>query len=112
MRWTYTDIDDTLVLWHKPKVKAPKIRVKDPSSGVVYTLWIHVRHVKLLRLIHSHGDMIVAWSAAGQEWAKAVVAALGLADIVYDCLQKPDTLLDDEEPKYWMTMYPRWKEPK
>lgn len=112
VRWTFCDVDGTLILSSKPKgSKSSPVVIADPSGGMRQKVWAHKTHIKILRLIHSHGDVVVVWSSAGKAWADAVVDALGIRDIVSFTLQKPDTCIDNEQTKYWMTLHPRWYKP-
>lgn len=111
MRYAYFDTDNTLVLWDKPKSKLRRVKIRDPKSGDIHKLWVHEKHVKILKIIASHGDTVVVWSAAGAEWASAVVAALDLLPYVSYCLQKPDTVYDDEPTTQWITPTPRYQQP-
>lgn len=110
MRYAYFDVDETLI-FHYPKLGMKKIKIKNPISGKFHKVGIHQKHVDVLKLISNNGDPIVVWSAGGEAWARAVVDKLKLTKYVKYCLQKPDTIYDDQEPKYWMPMYPRWTKP-
>lgn len=111
MRFAYFDTDDTLVLWTKPKAKTKKLLILDPSANKYRTVWSHEKHIAILKLIREHGDIVVVWSAAGASWARAVVKALGLEPYVTYCLQKPDTIYDDEPTSKWLSLDPKWKTP-
>ena len=77
------DVDDTLVTWDLDKLASlPTVQVRDPYSGKIVTLGIHVPHVKLLKQHKKRGSSVIVWSQGGHRWAKAVVKALDLEDYV------------------------------
>ena len=122
-KWVYFDVDDTLLIWPTKVDKypdLPKISVENPyysdspySTHPKYIpLQIHTTHLENLKEHHTNGDIIVVWSRGGKQWADAAVDALGIRDMVYCTLTKPDITYDDEPYKNWLPHLPRWREPK
>ncbi len=112
----FCDVDDTLVLHDTEKhLDSPTITVIDPYCGTARTLTYHAPHVHLLKERAERGAHIKVMSAGGYKWAEAVVMALGLQDIVAECLSKPVAIIDDLpiEGALGQTMYlhpnSKWK---
>jgi predicted phosphatase len=98
------DVDDTLVIWDD-SFQAPelgRVRIEDPYDGHTVYLKPHVRHVKLLRQMKGRGRFLVVWSAAGAQWAKAVIQALELEDCVDLIQTKPLAYVDDLPVTEWI----------
>lgn len=97
-RWLYFDCDDTLVMWSPHKGKDEDLlQIPDPyCEGKVVDVYPHKEHISYLKkCAKMNKDTIVVWSAGGEPWAKAVVAALNLGGYVKYCLAKPDQYVDD-----------------
>lgn len=85
----YYDVDYTLV---RP-VQSDKNHIVD-INGVPW----EVNH-NLIEEIHlsvSRGHVVIVWSQGGADWAKRVVQALGLEELVDFCLAKPSWFADDK----------------
>lgn len=93
------DVDDTLVMWGKAKKGEKVIHVTCPYSHKQETLRPHKGHIKVLKDRHARGSLIIVWSAAGNQWANAVVKALGLEPYVDLILSKPTMYIDDKKAK-------------
>lgn len=94
------DVDDTLVMWPANKqIKKEWIRaktiIKIHHGLCLYELKPHLAHIQLLRKHKAEGHTIMVWSAGGFAWAKTVVEALGLTDIVDLVISKPSIYVDD-----------------
>jgi len=98
------DVDDTLVLW-SDKFASPEpgtIPIVDPYDGLTVYLKPHVRHIKLLKQMAGRDRFVVVWSAAGAQWAQAVVNALELKPYVNLVMTKPVGYCDDIPVSEWM----------
>jgi len=89
------DVDDTLVLWFSGCAPEDKIKIVCPYGGSVTHLKPHKRHIDLLKKHHGRGAYVVVWSAAGAQWARAVIEALGLEPFVDEVITKPNKYVDD-----------------
>lgn len=114
---TFFDVDDTLVMWHKASPGDPRaVEIKCPVSrhkqildenGIetgdvvvekgIWTEWLipHTKHIEQIKAHKFRGHTIVVWSAGGDEWARAVVDSLGLAEYVDLIIAKPTWHYDD-----------------
>lgn len=95
----YFDIDDTLVLWGKPK-DVPHdqlVFVQEPGPrGERVALVPHLSHIAQLKKFKESGNWhVVVWSQGGGDWAYAVIEALGLQNYVDVCMSKPTIYYDD-----------------
>lgn len=52
-------------------------------------------NINLLKDMHTRGRCIIVWSAAGHQWAQAVVQALNLENFVDFVMEKPIAYIDD-----------------
>jgi phosphoserine phosphatase len=98
------DCDDTLVMWNE-NFYSPgegRKRIVDPYDGGAVYLTPNDRHIKLLKSMAGRGRHIVVWSAAGVQWAKAIVDALGLKEYVNTVMTKPLGHVDDLPCTEWM----------
>lgn len=96
------DVDDTLVLW-RPRVGTERVvDIVDPYDGHTVTLVVHEPHVKLISDRKQRGCSIMVWSQSGPQWAKAVVDALGLQDVVDEVKAKPFMIVDDLPAEAWL----------
>ena len=92
----FSDVDDTLIIHDGDKhPELPTVIVIDPYCGTPRTLTVHSVHVQLLKERAKRGAHIKVMSAGGYRWATAVVMALGLQDVVAECLSKPIAIIDD-----------------
>ena len=110
--FAFWDCDETLILHDTKKYKKlKKIKIKDPfNTKYIHTVAIHEKHIKWLKIFAARGTRNVVWSAGGQEWARAIVEALGLKNEVYICIAKPSGALYDDDPKVFYAV-PRWEKP-
>lgn len=101
----FVDCDDTLVMWDnkfKNEDHSNCVTVKD-YSGFVVSLVPHTTHIEYLKKAKQHNkNTIIVWSAGGWQWAKAVVEALQLEDIVDSVMSKPGSYMDDLNCKEFM----------
>lgn len=97
------DVDDTIVLWRKAEFGEQTVTVTCPYDGIPVVLVVHKPHVKLIKDRKARGCSIMVWSQSGPQWAKAVVDALGLQDVVDEVKGKPFMILDDLPPEVWLT---------
>jgi len=87
----YFDVDNTLVYSQAeyPDLTGPVLFINNRA-------WIvEEQHVESIRDFAARGHVVVVWSAGGSEWAKLIVDALGLSDLVAACLTKPTWYFDD-----------------
>lgn len=111
-RTVFSDVDDTLILYDTKKHRRLQLKyIRDSVTGQKIKVRVHKKHVDLIKTMKLRGQVVVVWSAGGAVWAKDVVKALGLAKYVDFCLQKPDTIIDDLEPKFWLPQHPLFLKP-
>lgn len=98
----YSDVDDSLVMWgftHDPDYKDQLIEIE--AHNAFYDIHMKeylVPHNKNIQELINHsndGWEVIVWSAAGKEWAEAVVKALNLESYVDDVKCKPVKFMDD-----------------
>lgn len=89
------DCDDTLVLWFSGCDPKDKVNILCPYSKTIDSLKPHKRHIDLLKKYKGRGMTVIVWSAAGYQWAEAVVKALELEDYVDFVQTKPSKYVDD-----------------
>ena len=98
----FCDIDETLVFWKTTDPTDTVIEVPDPYiNDKPVKLVPHQRNIDLIRRKYGQGKMIIAWSAGGAIWARNVINALGLNDIVTLIMAKPTTYVDDIDVANW-----------
>lgn len=95
----FFDVDDTLVMWGKAKKHEKVIAITCPYSSQQEILRPHKGHIKVLKDRYIRGSYIVVWSAAGYQWANAVVRALGIEAYVDQVMSKPQMYVDDKKAK-------------
>jgi hypothetical protein len=95
----YFDVDSTLVFTEQ----------ECPELGDVYCVVIgkrpfyaHAKHVEHIKDFHARGHNIIVWSQGGALWARQVVLALGIEDIITACLSKPQWVFDDKPIEAWL----------
>jgi hypothetical protein len=98
----FCDVDKTLVLPVYMKPDGRKIKFIDPYHGVEVTRVVHEPHYRLLKNYRKRGAQIIVWSKNGNQWAEAVIMALGLQTYVDDVFTKPAVTIDDAKPETWM----------
>jgi hypothetical protein len=106
----YIDCDDTLISWsatpeeldlHGVLFQCPASKTLHEDGHLVDVppwnklLLPHKKHIRQLKTHKSRGSIIVVWSAAGSEWAEAVVKGLHLEQFVDLCIGKPQWVYDD-----------------
>lgn len=90
----YFDVDETLVLWEwseEQRVKTICIKNGDCEERVLP----HTAHINKLFQHKVRGHKIIVWSQGGYEWAKHVVNALELQNVVDLVICKPQCFYDD-----------------
>lgn len=97
----YVDTDDTIGMWNLSDYPA-KGRVYVSCYNHITTIVPNQKNINLVKKFIKLGYGIVAWSATGAEWAKAVFTAVGLDEYVTIYLTKPRYYLDDVECTEWM----------
>lgn len=96
------DVDNTLIMWGKAKKGEKVIHITNPNSGEQETLRPHKVHIKILKERHARGSLIVVWSKGGNQWANAVIKALGLEPYVDLVMSKPQMYIDDKTADSFM----------
>lgn len=96
------DVDDTLVMWdhlfdrpHDNGLGEQAQAFIDPYDNSTNYLFPHKKHIALLRKHKGRGCYVRVWSAAGVEWAEAVIKQLGLEEFVDSVETKPSKYVDD-----------------
>lgn len=95
------DVDDTLVSWDTQN-DIEKVRIEDTENGLIFHLPAMKDNIQQLCSLKSTGHFIIVWSQAGSSWAKDVVNALGLQDIVDLVMSKPSYCIDDLPSYLWI----------
>ncbi|MEZ0209238.1 MAG: hypothetical protein ACAH17_03635 [Candidatus Paceibacterota bacterium] len=99
----YVDVDGTLVRDLKADdndkysgVVLKGVEIPHPLRGneLVYKVPMH-NNIQLLKDMSTRGRTIVVWSAAGWQWAQAVVHALNLENFVNYAGEKGIAYMDD-----------------
>lgn len=104
-RSVWCDVDNTLVIWDWQEVSPDGvgcIDITDPSDKVSVRVYVHNRHVELLKQFKARGHTVWVWSQGGSAWAAAVCTALGLENIVDEVVDKPSWYIDDLPASVWM----------
>lgn len=100
------DVDGTLVREIDCSDAAkglPSVSIKHPLRGnEVVQRTVMVRNVQLVKDLSTRGRFVHVWSAAGNEWAEAVVRALELQNFVGLVTDKPLGYIDDLECQEFM----------
>lgn len=81
--YIYVDVDDTFV--------------RSVGSKRIQVLAV----VKHIRSLFTQGATLYCWSSGGAEYAKQSAKEFGIADCFVGFLQKPTTLLDDQDISEW-----------
>lgn len=97
------DVDETLILHHKKSDDMVKVE----HAGFTSNLAVHRAHVDLLVEYKKKGWCVEVWSAAGAEWATAVVKALDITKFVDVVGPKPSIYVDDLPAAVWLG-YPKY----
>ena len=99
----FFDVDDTLIMWGRTHRagRSDVVRVEDPFLRESMTFVPHVSHINILKRNHAQGRQVVVWSAAGHQWAQAVVEMLGLTPYVTLIMGKPTLYVDDKPMEQW-----------
>ena len=104
-RSVWCDVDDTLVIWDWQSISPDGtgcIDIVDPNNGVSCRVYVHQRHIELLKQFKVRGHHVWVWSQGGAEWAEVVCRKLGLENIVDDVVDKPNWFIDDLPAHAWM----------
>jgi hypothetical protein len=96
----YFDVDGTLIL--DASEGSVVVSIVDPYDGKKVLRAPHLPHIKLLTNYFGRDAHIIVWSKNGNQWAEAVVKALGIEKYVHQVMGKPFVFVDDEKPKAWM----------
>jgi hypothetical protein len=95
------DVDNTLAMWHSPKIEASgKIAV--PYGDSVVYLTPHWPNIDLIKEYKNRGYFLQVHSANGYRHATNVVLALGLQNVVDQIQTKNIKVVDDKPPSDWM----------
>lgn len=84
------DVDGTLVTLGNGNLK-----IKNPLTASELYYAFNFKHIELLKSHRARGYHVRVWSAAGWQWAEAVVKALHLEEYVNSIETKPICLVDD-----------------
>lgn len=98
------DVDDTLIIWDR-ECNHPgdgRVSIENPYTKHVVYLRPHEGHIRLMKEMRARGRYIGVWSGSGVGWAKAVIAALDLAEYVHLVQTKPIAYVDDLKSDYWL----------
>lgn len=95
------DIDGTLVT-EVPVPNMYTISFQHPYQSRMAHILPNKRNIDVLKNWSARGRFVIVWSAAGQEWAVAVLQALGLTEYSDLTLEKPIAYLDDLDSDKWM----------
>lgn len=98
----FFDIDDTLVMHDQNGDRLDMVSIKDPVKDRNINLRVNRPMVRLLEEEHQRGSYVVVWSRGGWEWARNVIAALGLEDKVDQVMSKPLAYFDDKPVEEWL----------
>lgn len=96
------DVDDTLIMHRPNKFTSAVVDIENPYDGITRRYDLNRNMIKLIREEHARGNPILVWSRRGAPWAKAVVEALQLTDIVSLIMDKPMVYFDDKDVSEWM----------
>lgn len=95
------DVDDTLVIWDAPAEERTLV-VKCPySDNSFFYLKPNFPMVELLKTKSARGHHIIVWSQSGEEWADAVIKALGIENYVHQTSDKFNEYADDLPVQAW-----------
>ena len=96
------DVDWTLV---EACLKTTKgaIKMKDPRTGEDIYFTRYEEHIDLLKQMKGRGRYIIVWSAAGWQWADAIVKILKIEHLVDQVMTKPLCMVDDKPIDSWAT---------
>lgn len=90
------DIDDTVILWE------PENYPHEPEEIVIiqdynrqFPFLPHKKNIEFVKKLKLQGYGVVAWSAAGGNWASIVIDKLGLQDLPDVVMSKPEFAIDD-----------------
>lgn len=101
------DVDDTLVFFDPLEGVDPIRIVYGPYTDYVYP---HQPEIDQLKRAKIRGHYVRVHSQGGEEWAEAVVIALGLESYVDSIETKPKWMHDDLPAEAWITRF--YTEPK
>jgi hypothetical protein len=93
----YLDIDDSIILWSPelyPHAEEDLIWIDDGLTRS-FPFLPHKRNIEFVKRLKLQGYGVVAWSAAGANWASTVINKLGLQDLPDMIISKPELCIDD-----------------
>jgi hypothetical protein len=96
------DVDDTLVFPFSANMPGPKVKIYDVITDKYLTMTANESMIRLMKEEKHRGGHIIVWSRGGEEWARNVVVALKLDDIVDTTMDKPLVYFDDLDVSEWM----------
>lgn len=95
-RVIYLDIDDSTILWEPNKYKHnPDDVVQMTDEWGSFPVLPHKFNIDFVRKLKTQGYGVVAWSAAGADWAETVINKLGLKELPDFIISKPEICIDD-----------------
>lgn len=97
------DIDKTLISARRAHKAKDDIGILNPYTKEIVYCKPHIGHIDLLKEMFGRGRFIIVWSAAGVQWAKAVVEALGVSEFADVIMTKPIGYVDDKKVEEWMS---------
>lgn len=106
----YVDVDDTLAMGDLSKFPPEEQVLIGYTNGPIAVV-PNQKNINLLTLFWKLGYTIIVWSQTGSDWAREVVIAFGLKDLVSVCLTKPMFYMDDKDVSKWIGPR-RWRDPK
>lgn len=94
-----SDVDDTLVLWSTPtNYNGPLVEFY--CNGYKETAIPNIPAIEHLKKMRKRGHTVIVWSRGGEDWAEAVVEALGIGEYVDVVCDKLHYHMDDvRDPK-------------
>lgn len=101
----FVDVDDTLVMWDVSEYDRDEYEwfhtyFHDPEDPIA--LIRNDKNINLVKKLSKMGYKIVVWSQTGEEWARHISEAVGLAKYVDSYFTKPKFYVDDIDVKEWM----------
>jgi len=100
----FQDIDDCLIYWNLDTPGITKtVDVIDPLDGKTWRVGVCEPMVQMVKSKFNRGCFVVVWSKSDEDWAHAVIQALGLNNYVHQTMGKPESYGDDNSVDTWMT---------
>ena len=101
----FWDIDNTMISGRRrgSDHDFDEVKIYNPyTCEMVYTT-PNFGHIDLMKEMKGRGRANVVWSAAGAQWAKAVIEALELQSYVDLIITKPLGYVDDQKASEFMS---------